>query len=76
MKCILQIAVEHSLFRSIEEKTLLQTTLLPIMANLDSRLLELNLDVQEVKEMLDIAKRPKVHHPTSTSVVTHLCVFF
>jgi len=30
------------------------------MANLDSRLSELNLDVQEVKEMLDIAKRPKV----------------
>ena len=45
------------------------------MANLDSRLLELNLDVQEVKEMLDIAKRPKVHHPISTSVVIHLCVF-
>ena len=78
MKCILRIAVIHSLFRSIEEKTLLQTTLLPIMANLDSRLSELNLDVQEVKEMLDIAKRPKVHHPISTSVVIHLhlCVFF
>ena len=75
MKCILQIAVKHSLFRSIEEKTLLQTTLLPIMANLDSRLSELNLDVQEVKEMLDIAKRPKVHHPISTSDVLHLCVF-
>ena len=75
MKCILQIAVEHSLFRSIEEKTLLQTTLLPIMANLDSRLSELNLDVQEVKEMLDIAKRSKVHHPISSSGVIHLCVF-
>ena len=62
--------------RSIEEKTVLQTTLPPIMANLDSRLSELNLDVQEVKEMLDIAKRPKVHHPISTSVVIHLCVFF
>ena len=45
------------------------------MANLDSRLSELNLDVQEVKEMLDIVKRPKVHHPNSSSVVIHLCVF-
>ena len=69
MKCIQQIAVQYSLYRSIEEKTMFQTTLLPIMANLDSRLSELNLDVQEVKEMLDIAKRPKVHHPISTSVV-------
>ena len=75
MKCIQQIAVQYSLYRSIEEKTMLQTTLLPIMANLDSRLSELNLDVQEVKEMLDIAKRPKVNHPISTSVVIHLCVF-
>ena len=75
MKCIQKISVQHSLFRSIEEKNYLQTTHLPIMANLDSRLSELNLDVQEVKEMLDIAKRPKVHHPISTFVVIHLCAF-